>query len=397
MIFPNTGKNLYSHEILAKGTKSTQSDRATASSLFSQEVIREDGRSVQLNKGHYCLDTDERLLEFSQKLANGWEQDYAKYRSLWTSLPSTRTIREYPLLLDLELASVCNLKCPMCYTITDEFKSKVTKGFMDFDLVKRIIDEVAGKIYALRLSFRGESLLHKDFIKCVEYAKTAGIQEVSTLTNGAKLNGDFALSVIKAGVDWITISIDGVDEVYEDIRKPITFEKIVDNLRFISDYKLHHGLVKPLIKVQGIWPAVRQNPEKYYDIFSSLADLVAFNPLIDYLRKDTEIIYVDNFSCPQLYQRLVIGSDGKVMMCSNDEDGKIIVGDANSQTIYDIWHSEVLNNYRAIHASCDGYKKLPHCKECYYPRKAEVNETATINGRVIGISNYINRSQDVGS
>ena len=369
-----------------------------ASSLFSQQAESSDGSNVQLNKGHYCLDTDERLAAFSAKLAEGWEDKYAEYRELWTTLPVKKEVRDYPLLLDLELASVCNLKCPMCYTITEEFKSKVTKGFMDFGLFKKIIDEVAGNVYAVRLSFRGEALLHKEFVKCIQYAKSAGIPEVSTLTNGARLSGSFAKSVIDAGIDWITISIDGVDEVYESIRKPIKFAEIVSNLRQINDYKKSKRLARPVIKVQGIWPAVREDPDKYYSIFSEISDLVAFNPLIDYLRNDHDnILYVENFSCPQLYQRLTIGSDGKVMMCSNDEDGKAIVGDANTDTIHSIWHSTSLNNYRSIHSQVDAYQDLPHCRECYYPRLAVVDEKASVNGREILISNYVNRAQTVGS
>ncbi len=368
-----------------------------AQSLFSQKVKGNDGANVQLNKGHYCLDNDDRLLAFSKKLSFGWEEEYQEYRLLWESLPAKRQVREYPLLLDIELASVCNLKCPMCYTITDEFKSKVTKGFIDFSLFKKIIDEVAGKVFAVRLSLRGESLLHKDFVKCVQYAKSAGIKEVSTLTNGAKLNGKLAIDVINAGIDWISVSIDGVHEVYERIRKPITFNQIVSNLQFIHDYKITNNLVKPVIKVQGIWPAIRQNPEEYYSIFSKISDLVAFNPLIDYLSKDNEIVYVENYSCPQLYQRLVIGSDGRVMMCANDEDTKLAIGDANKQTIREIWHSNKLNQIREIHANDGEYKKLPHCKECYYPRKTEINETTKVDGRRISISNYINRSQSIGT
>ena len=99
----------------------------TAVSLFRQSKQTKDGQTVQLNKGHFCLDTEERLQEFSQKLASDWNDEYEEYRRLWVELPASRTIRDYPLLLDLELASICNLKCPMCYTITDEFKQKVTK------------------------------------------------------------------------------------------------------------------------------------------------------------------------------------------------------------------------------------------------------------------------------
>lgn len=47
--------------------------------------------------------------------------------------------------------------------------------------------------------------------------------------------------------------------------------------------------------------------------------------MLDYLRKDSEIVYEENFACPtQLYQ-VVVGSDGKVMSVC-DEDGEEIVG-----------------------------------------------------------------------
>ena len=376
---------------------SEQNKNSAGVSLFRQQLTGSDGQVVQFNKGHYCLDTDERLQAFSDKLAFGWEEGYREYRRLWTELPLKKTIRDYPLLLDIELASVCNLKCPMCYTITEEFKQKVTKGLIDWDLFRKIIDEVQGKVFAVRLSLRGESTLHRKFIDCIRYCKDAGIKEISTLTNGSKLNGDYLKQVIDAGIDWITISIDGTGETYENIRKPITFAQICENLRQIKELKEKNNLTKPVIKVQGIWPAVRENPELYYNTFVDLADLVAFNPLIDYLRKDNEIVYEDRFSCPQLYQRLVIGSDGRVMMCSNDEDSQAVIGDVNNQTIHEIWHGEKLDKVRQLHSEPDGFKKIEVCRKCYYPRKVQVDETAMVGDREILIENYINRPQVVGS
>ncbi len=371
--------------------------KSVGSSLFRQQRTGADGQVVQFNKGHYCLDTDERLQAFSDKLASGWEDEYREYRRLWTELPINKTIRQYPLLLDIELASACNLKCPMCYTITEEFKKKVTKGLIDWDLFKKIIDEVQGKVFAVRLSLRGESTLHRHFIDCIRYCKDAGIKEISTLTNGSKLHGDYLKQVIEAGIDWITISIDGTGETYEKIRKPITFAQICENLRQIREFKDRNNLIKPVIKVQGIWPAIRENPELYYNTFVDLADLVAFNPLIDYLRNDTEIVYEDSFSCPQLYQRLVIGSDGRVMMCSNDEDSAATIGDVNTQTIHEIWHGEKLDQVRRTHSEPDGFQQIDVCRKCYYPRKVQVDETAQVGEREILIENYINRPQQVGS
>ena len=364
--------------------------------LFRQIDSTNDYRTVQLNKGHFSLDTDERAEAFSRKLAYGWETQYKEYRELWASLPTSRIVRDYPLLVDLELSSVCNLRCPMCYTITEEFRKKVTKGFMDFDLFRRIIDEIAGNVFAVRLSLRGEATLHKQFVECVRYAKAAGIREVSTLTNGSRLHGKYFEEIMDAGIDWITISIDGVAETYERIRQPIKYSDIVENVSHISALKRRKGVYKPVIKVQGVWPAIRNAPEEYYNTFSAIADLVAFNPLIDYLRRDDDIVYEENFSCPQLYQRLVVGSDGKVLMCSNDEDGKVIVGDADKQSIHEVWHGQSLAEIREIHAAQDGFKKVDVCRHCYYPRAVTPNETATVNGRTIHIENYVNRSQEVG-
>ena len=50
--------------------------------------------------------------------------------------------------------------------------------------------------------------------------------------------------------------------------------------------------------------------------------------------------YINNFSCPQQYQRLTIGADGLVMKCANDENNYEVVGDANKENVHEIWHGE---------------------------------------------------------
>ncbi len=351
---------------------------------------------IPINKGHFNLDTEERDTAFHEKLARGWEAGYSEYRRLWIELAKTRRIRDYPVLVDLELSSKCNLHCPMCYTITEEFLSKVDKKYMDFDLFKKVINEIAGKVFAVRLSLRGESTLNKHFVEAVAYAKERGIPEVSTLTHGKKFTGNFLRKAVAAGIDWITISIDGTGETYNKIRHPLTWEATLGRLKEIKALKEELGTHKPVIKVQGIWPAIRENPSRYYNELAPYTDLIAYNPLIDYLRNDKDIVYEENFACPQLYQRLVIGSDGKVMMCSNDEDAQNVVGDAYTQTIHEIWHGGALNKVREAHSRRDGFKDIGVCRACYYPRKAVPDETAAVNERMIVIENYVNRKQVVG-
>lgn len=354
-------------------------------------------KNIPINKGNYTsFETPERQEMFEYNKSSGWEEEYKKYRSNWIKYPKEQIISEYPLLIDIELASVCNLKCPMCYTITDEFKEKVNAKLIDFELFKKIIDEIAGKVPALRLSLRGESTLHPNFIDAIRYAKNKGIKEISTLTNGSKLTPDFFQKIVKAGIDWITISVDGMDKEYEKIRKPLKFSNTLEKIKNISKYKKQHNLKKPVIKIQSLWPSIKNDPELFYNTFEPITDLIAFNPLIDYLQKDKEIVYIDNFSCPQLYQRLVIGADGLVMMCSNDEENESIIGNANTESIYSIWHGEKLNKIRKIHKMKDGFKNISVCKKCYLPRETETNETSMVNGRKFDILNYVNREQTVG-
>ena len=82
-------------------------------------------KNVPINKGNYDMETDERLEQFEKNKALGWEEEYAEYRKNWKEFPSKQYVSEYPLLVDIELSSLCNLRCPMCFTNTEEFKNCV--------------------------------------------------------------------------------------------------------------------------------------------------------------------------------------------------------------------------------------------------------------------------------
>ena len=356
---------------------------------------KKNNRNIPVNKGHFDMDTPSRTKNFHKKLGSGWD-GYKSYRNSWEEYSSKMLVKRWPILIDVELASSCNLKCPMCYTTTDHFKENVKRKLMKWDLYKKVINETAGNVFALRLSWRGESTLHPKFVDAIKYAKERGFKEISCLTNGSKLDINYFKKLVEAGIDWITVSFDGVDEEYNKIRKPLIYEETLNKLKSIHNYKKKHKLNKPVIKVQGVWPAIKHNPTKYYNTLSKVSDLVAFNPLIDYLGQDENIQYEENFSCPQLYQRLFVSSTGDVMMCNSDEYGEEIVGNANKEKILEIWHGEKLNNIREKHLLKDGFKDISICRKCYYPRKTELSEIVKINGRELKIENYVGRTQEIG-
>lgn len=350
---------------------------------------------IPINKGNYDMETAERNALFEKYRGEGREKEYEDYRNNWVKYAKEQIVSEWPLLVDIELSSVCNLKCPMCYTITDEFKTKINARLMDENLYYNIVDEIAGHVPAVRLSLRGEPTLHPKFVDFVKYAKRRGIMEVSFLTNGSRLTDNFIRQIISAGTDWVTVSVDGIDEEYNSVRKPITFQETYHRLKRFYEIKKEMGVHRPVVKIQGIWPAVRPHAEEYYNKFSTIVDLIAFNPLIDYLDNDEEIVYEEEFCCPQHYQRIIVASDGQMLMCSNDEENMQVIGNRNTETIYEIWHGDKLNEIRELHKQ-GRFQEIPVCRKCYLPRATEDNEKAYVNGREIIIKNYVGRSQIIG-
>jgi len=350
---------------------------------------------IPINKGQFSLEPPERLAQFEAKRGYGVEEDYKENRKLWVEYAKNQQVSNYPLHVDIELASVCNLQCPMCYTISPEFKKKVNATLMEYGLFTKLVDEcAAGGVYSIRLSFRGESFLHKRIVDCVRYAKQKGIKEVSTLTNGVRLDEEMFKEIMDAGIDWITISFDGLGATYEQIRSPAKYQRAVEKIANYAKIKKDAGRVKPVIKVQSILPAIERNPQEFYDVFSSIADMVSANPLIDFMQTKRDMPKIENFSCPQIYQRLVVGADGLCMMCANDEEGRIIVGDANRQSLHEIWHGEEMTRVRNIHRRCAGAVELSACAECYLPLKT-YEACVAVGDRTVSADKYVSGAQKV--
>ena len=247
---------------------------------------------MKINKGQFRLSSKKDNWKFEIKRGKGHYFSYIKNRLQWHFYPRIHHVSKFPSHIDIEISSACNLNCPMCYTTTDEFKEKVGRGFLDFELFKKIIDEgVKYNLYSIRISLRGEAFLHPNVYEMIKYAKKSGIKEVSSLTHGGMIDEKKFEELIDIGLDWLTISFDGIGETYEKIRHPLKFDDMVEKIKNFKEIKKQKKSVKPIIKVQTVWPAISKNPKEFYDIFHDITDQMASNPLIDYLNNDTDIEY----------------------------------------------------------------------------------------------------------
>lgn len=351
---------------------------------------------MEINKSDKPASGFWRRLLFHVRRGRGHLWRYAWNRVRWHLYPRFRWSGAYPDHVDLELSAACNMKCPMCYTTTEPFKTSVPHVTMDFDLYRRIVDELAAKgVYSIRLSWRGEPTMHPRFMDFVRYAKGKGIPEVDSLTNGLRLTVEMFEELVDLGMDWLTISFDGTGETYDRIRAPARYDEMLEKIRAFAAIKKRKRQSKPVIRLQGVWPAIAENPEKYFETFEPLVDEVSVNTLLDYLHKDEEIQYLPNFTCPVPFQRLVIGSDGRAFMCINDELGRVPVGDAKTQSIKEIWGGPALEGVRRVHKRGAGVATYAPCRDCYQPR-AVVRVPRRVGARVIWLEELAGRRQEVG-
>lgn len=346
-------------------------------------------RTIPINKGNYSLDTPDRQARFDRNRAQGVEEQYRLNRQEWETLPRSLQVADYPLLVDLELSSLCNLRCPFCYTQSGDFKQQVNATLMDFGLFTKVIDEIADKVFAIRLSLRGEPTIHPRFMDAIRYAKARGIAEVSTLTNGSMLTAEFFTEAMRAGIDWITVSVDGMHAEYEKNRCPLKFEQIYGYLVQALEIRTNSGQSKPVIKIQTVWPAIETDALAFYEAMAKVSDLVAFNPLIDFAHPKSydQIEFEEDFVCPQLYQRLVIAADGRALLCANDELSEHVVGDAWLQSVREIWHGPELSAVRERQRLPEGFRSVDICRKCYLPRKT-TEDLFSCGDRPIVVRNY---------
>ena len=64
-------------------------------------------------------------------------------------------------------------------------------------------------------------------------------------------------------------------------------------------------------KIQGLARYQRKSGG-FYNTFAPIVDLIAFNPLIDYLHKDKDIVYMENFACRNIIRGLLLARTAKL-------------------------------------------------------------------------------------
>ena len=162
-----------------------------------------------------------------------------------------------PLEIQIELTNHCNIHCIFCAREHDEaYLTREAVGHIPMEMVGDLAGMLETAEIVMPQGF-GEPFLHKEFLPILELCKRLGAT-VMFNTNGTMIREKEARRVVKAGVDIMTLSLDGgTKETFERLRVGAKFDKILDNMRRLKKMKAQEKTQLPLIYIEFI--AMRSN------------------------------------------------------------------------------------------------------------------------------------------
>jgi radical SAM protein with 4Fe4S-binding SPASM domain len=298
------------------------------------------------------------------------DAEYQEYRRSWLENPANFIVRDFPLHLDVEITSRCNLRCTFCDKLP--LLSKDQQGDMSLAQYKKIIDEGrAGRLWGLKLSYRGESLLHPDVVEMVAYAKANGVLDIYFNTNGMLLSESLSLQLMDAGLDRISLSVEGTDPVaFERERRGANFHRILQNLDRLMSLRTQKGYAHPRVRVQTVrFPDL--DLEDYRRFWLNHCDEVA---AVDYKDSTNRVKGLEcrDWACPQLWQRMTIEWTGAIMPCNNDDYRRLCVGNVKERSLAACWRDPLVQRARELHQRGQSHR-VEACDGCPW-RTAQINK-----------------------
>ncbi|MDD5569333.1 MAG: SPASM domain-containing protein [Candidatus Pacebacteria bacterium] len=271
-----------------------------------------------------------------------------------------------PVVVVIEPASVCNLRCEICETGSGVLGRKAE--FMTYDNFKIIMDKIYYHTNTLMFYFMGESFLNKSAYDMIAYAKTKGIPFVTACTNGDAVDPQ---KLIDSGIDEIQFQIAGTtQQAHQTYRAGSNVEKVLSKLKETVEIR-NRANAKTKIRCGFI---VMKHNEHQIDEFKTLmqsikvdgVDIVApcfrtieqaqrMLPISkEYWLYDSEALKqgilkpktIPHNECAWLYYSITTQVNGDVVPCCRDATGKEIMGNLLQNDLKEIWNGPAYLNFR---------------------------------------------------
>ena len=280
-----------------------------------------------------------------------------------------------PSVFAIESTNICNLNCRMC----SRCNMKRPVGMMDFNLFKKIIDQTKGITGFVLLHGMGEPLFHPKIIEMINYCEDNGIR-AGLSTNATLLDEKTAEKLVGSKLSEITLCMDGATrKTYEKTRRGAHYDQVRKNIRRFLEIKKERGNKRMKAIVQLIqMDETEKEKKRFIEEWETNADVVFFKKFstwADQVEGVKKLAGIEKRYKKELeetrppcflpWQSVMVYWDGKVVPCCIDFDAKMTLGDANKQSLAEIWNGEPIKKLRKMHIERKFGGVCRNCAEYY--------------------------------
>jgi len=270
----------------------------------------------------------------------------------------------FPSKISIESGNLCNLRCPLCPTGQQDKSAQ--KGFVSFEIFKKVVDEIGQGLCLIRLYNWGEPMLNKDLLRMVGYAKERGINVKISTNLSMKMEDAQIEALLKAGLEKVYISCNGASsETYLKYHVGGDFELVMDNMKRLAQKKKEMSVCRT--KLVWLFHVFRHN-EHEIDAAKETSQKIGIKIKISKMRPDMgkeifettqralerDLAWIpDNpefvvaskkqkkrIGCKLPWTETMINWDGSVLPCCAVYSEKHAFGNILKNSFREIWNNE---------------------------------------------------------
>ncbi len=290
-----------------------------------------------------------------------------------------------PVIYNIETTNACNMRCEMCPRTTmmtrpvETMKPEVFKRVIDqlkpfspeqlkrwedfvvknYGILKNDMSENHYFLYVIPkvivLHGYGDPLLDKSMPQYVKWMTERNLESYFSC-NPANINMERTIETFENGLGYVKYSIESVDDLrHKEVRgQASNFTESYRNIMTLLDLK-----AKRNYKTEIVITMINLNKPWQRDEFEKLKEAFSGCDVYIYLKSQDQMWYEDNKQqtqsihwiefCQFPWSSMTVKSNGECAECVEDFNNEIILGDASTETLYDIWNGEKYMDFRNDH------------------------------------------------
>jgi organic radical activating enzyme len=262
----------------------------------------------------------------------------------------------FPNNIRIELTNSCNHACIFCANAKMSRKKKLIDKRLLLSILKQARDLGTEEV---GFYMTGEPFMHKELQFYVLEAKKMGYEYTYISTNGALASPEKSKLLIDSGIDSIKFSINAATrETYRLIHGRDDWERVIENIRFISEYRKKLDRPLRLAITFVVIDLNRKETKLFESLLGGLVDDICFFQCdngqgympenIELVERKVQLSSTKN-PCYQLFKTVLVTCEGYLTLCCNDFQNYLAVADLNNIGLLDAWWSQKFIEMRKRH------------------------------------------------